>query len=246
MSPARGYYSLVQYCPDPGRAEVANVGVLLFCPERSFLEVRFSEGSRRITRFFGRGSYDPGAVKAARQALRNRLEVERSSFGDVRGLQAFIDTRANDIRITAPRPVKVIDRASDLLDRLFGELVAAPENQKAIEERRSAVASQLAEHFRKSRARDRIQTDYEVEVPVVRRNLKVPYAYRNGAVNLVYPQTFAAQGTAERNRAPLDRRRLVRGRRLRYGIDSDRASWRVQGRLLHAGPDTRAGPQGRT
>ena len=32
----------------------------------------------------------------------------------------------------------------------------------------------------------------------------MPYAYRNGAVNLVYPQTFAAQGTATAERLAVE------------------------------------------
>ena len=35
--PTRGYYSLIQFCPDTCRLEVANVGVVLYCPEVSFL-----------------------------------------------------------------------------------------------------------------------------------------------------------------------------------------------------------------
>lgn len=34
----KGYYSIIQYCPDLSRFEAANVGVLLFCPERAFLK----------------------------------------------------------------------------------------------------------------------------------------------------------------------------------------------------------------
>jgi len=30
MNPTRGYYCIIQYCPDLGRLEAANIGVLLF------------------------------------------------------------------------------------------------------------------------------------------------------------------------------------------------------------------------
>ena len=46
MKPSKGYYSLIQYCPDLGRLEAANVGVLLFCPERGFL--KFSTRTRSV------------------------------------------------------------------------------------------------------------------------------------------------------------------------------------------------------
>ena len=38
MKPSRGYYCIIQYCPDLGRLEAANIGVLLFCPDRGFLK----------------------------------------------------------------------------------------------------------------------------------------------------------------------------------------------------------------
>jgi len=42
MNPTNGYYSLVQYCPDPSRVEAANVGAILFCPTLPYLDVRMS------------------------------------------------------------------------------------------------------------------------------------------------------------------------------------------------------------
>ena len=53
MNATKGYYSLVQYCPDVARQEAANVGVVLFCPELAFLEARLASSNHRIRRFFG-------------------------------------------------------------------------------------------------------------------------------------------------------------------------------------------------
>jgi hypothetical protein len=33
-TPVRGYYSILQFVPDLKRSEGANIGVVLFCPER--------------------------------------------------------------------------------------------------------------------------------------------------------------------------------------------------------------------
>ena len=46
--PVKGYFCLVQYCPDLARREVANVGVLLFSPEHDFLEARLVTGNQRV------------------------------------------------------------------------------------------------------------------------------------------------------------------------------------------------------
>jgi hypothetical protein len=54
----KGCYSIVQYCPDLGRFEGANVGVLLFCPERAFLKALTIRNYSRIIRFFGTEGHD--------------------------------------------------------------------------------------------------------------------------------------------------------------------------------------------
>ena len=53
MKPEKGYYSVIQYCPDLGRFEAANMGVLLFCPESGFLKSLMSGNNSRIIKFFG-------------------------------------------------------------------------------------------------------------------------------------------------------------------------------------------------
>lgn len=123
MAGHNGYYSLIQYCPDASRAEAANVGVLLFCPDLRYIDAKVSRGNDRIARFFHRGTFDAERINAAKQAIVSRLEVERDAFRTLDDLQRFIDTRANEIIVTTPRPVKVRDAAEDLT-RLFSELVA--------------------------------------------------------------------------------------------------------------------------
>ena len=58
MSSHRAYYSIIQFCPDRGRAEAANVGVLSPCPELGFVV----PGRRRCTaraKFFGKARSMP-------------------------------------------------------------------------------------------------------------------------------------------------------------------------------------------
>lgn len=122
MEAARGYYSLIQYCPDPSKAKSANVGVLLFCPALKFIEARTSAGNDRVRRFFGKDSFDPGRLRAAERAIESRLHVSREDFRTLEDLNSFIETRANELRITSPRPMKVLNPEADL-DDLFAELV---------------------------------------------------------------------------------------------------------------------------
>jgi len=95
----KGYYALVQYCPDPSRAEAANVGVLLFCPEREFIDVRTAASNQHIARFFGRDSYDADRLRTVKRFIEDRVQVHPSQFKTLEDLNRFIESRANDIII---------------------------------------------------------------------------------------------------------------------------------------------------
>lgn len=125
MVPAkRGYYSLIQFCPDSSRAEAVNLGVLLFCPEARFIGARTAEGNERATELVGQGGVNSASLDAAKRSIERRLEVDRERFQTLEDLQDFVDSRANVLKLTAPRPVKVFDPEEDLR-KLFDELVAA-------------------------------------------------------------------------------------------------------------------------
>lgn len=122
MKPKRGYYSLVQFCPNPSRLEAVNVGVVLFCPEAEFLDARTSSSNRRAEQLVGRGNLERAALNAAKRSIERRLEVDRESFKNVEDLRKFIDTRGNSLKLTESRPVKVVDPAEEL-EKLYEELV---------------------------------------------------------------------------------------------------------------------------
>ena len=116
-----GYYSCIQFCPDAGRAECANVGVILFCPDAKFLDSRDAKCGRRIQEFFQMNIEDALCVNAAVAATVDRLD----SCWTREHLEHFIATRANDIILTPLRPMRVTDPSKDL-DRLYRELVKWP------------------------------------------------------------------------------------------------------------------------
>jgi hypothetical protein len=115
----KSYYSLIQYCPDPARLECVNVGVLLLCPETGFLDAKLSQNDDRVQLLFG-PNLDLVRFNAAKQAIKNRLKTE--NIRELKDLSEFIATRANELRITQPRPVKVI-RPDQALQDLFDGLV---------------------------------------------------------------------------------------------------------------------------
>lgn len=128
MTTHRGYFSLIQYCPDASRLEAANVGVVLFCPELSFLEARTAHRNDRARRFFGSGTFNSQALRDAKRAIERRLAVERDYIRSLEQFEQFINTRANELKLTSPRPMKVGQPVKDL-DALFVELVGGRANE---------------------------------------------------------------------------------------------------------------------
>jgi hypothetical protein len=50
MTPTKGYYSIVQYCPDLSRGETTNIGIVLLVPERGYLSARNAGAVAKVHR----------------------------------------------------------------------------------------------------------------------------------------------------------------------------------------------------
>lgn len=194
MTASRGWYSLIQFCPDPSRAEAVNVGVILFCPERRFISARTTTENGRARKLFGADTFDPFQLNAAKKAIEERLEVERDRFRTLDDLQKFIDTRANEIVISPPRPTRVESPEQDLAS-LFDELVGG----RAQRRKPSPAVAILDAAFRRLEPTKRVFVNHKFTVPVIERELVAPYAYRNGQLNLVKPETFSSDPTRAEN-----------------------------------------------
>ena len=190
MKPTEGYYCLIQYCPDLSRLEAANIGVLLFCPDRLFLQARTARDNRRIRHFFGREGHDWSQINSFKVGIEERLEVEQENVHTVEDLQHFIQLRANQIQITAPRPMRVENPSQDL-DQLFRDLVGGAH-------RKQGGASKpfkrcVGDRFSNAGLDSKIARDLMIHVPISNESLKIPYGYQNGRFNLIQPVTFASK-----------------------------------------------------
>lgn len=185
MNSSNAYYSIIQYCPDHARLEAANIGVLLFCPESGFLKARVSAGNDRIRRFFTGHALDRDRLNATKRAIIERLEAEQPQFRTIEDLKQFIATRANDVLLTEVRPMKVFDPEQDL-NRLFSSLVGGRELRR----RPQPLFPQLDSALRSKPLQGRICFDRTVVIPVLQKEMRVPYAYENGVLNLVKPHLF--------------------------------------------------------
>ena len=216
MTAKRGYYSLVQFYPNPSRAEAVNLGVVLFCPDAGFLDAKMSVGNRPAMKLVGRVGVDPAALNAAKRAIERRLHVDRVSFQTPDDFRRFAETRANVLRLTAPRPVKVVEPELEI-EQLFQELVGG----RSRSSQDKMVLPRIDELFRRLQQEKRARLNVTVTVPIEGRPLHVPYEYRNGDMNLVRPQVFSSQeGPAIRMAVQL----AVAGDLLRrYGADKEGA-----------------------
>ncbi len=87
MSFAKGYYSIIQYCPDPSRLEAVNIGVTLFSPDLHFLKTRFGRSRTRISHLFGKQDWE--FVHLQRTAIEARLAKEQEAFASLEDFQGI-------------------------------------------------------------------------------------------------------------------------------------------------------------
>ena len=186
----RALYSVVQYVPDGGRAEAANVGVVLFVPEPRILEVRVSESLERVRRFFRPGRRQIQRIESALDAFKHRLELARGELQNESDLAQFAAARADAIRLTIPRIVIVHQWFSDL-DALYRELVG--DRERAILDAAAQVRPlppHVAEVFGRLEAQRKIWRPGHITLPTTDTRFDVPIAFLNGRVNYVRPESL--------------------------------------------------------
>jgi len=197
MEPTKGYYSLLQYCPDVSRAEVANVGVLLFVPESGFVDLKVSRKNERIKNIFGRDTVDVLILNSGKRALVNRVKRFREEGVDLEKIEEFIATRANELLFSPLRPTKVEHPVNNLnalyrtLVSLRGELPHMGEKRPRLKQ--EPLIKDLDTFFRKRRTYKRVYLNKKISLPDFGLNIKAPYAYENGVLNLIKTVSFGNQ-----------------------------------------------------
>jgi hypothetical protein len=185
MEAQSGYYSLIQYCPDFSREESVNVGVLLLCPEIRFLEARFSKNNERAKKLFGKEDFDSFLIRSAKETIETRLQLQKEELCSFEGLSKFIQTRANDLKITQPRSIKILEPEVELQE-LFNELV---ELEETTPPKKLALVPELDATFRSLEFKGKIKFNQEIKIPFG-GSIDVPYCYQNGSLNLIKPEKF--------------------------------------------------------
>lgn len=183
MSQHRGHYSLIQFCPDPSRLEGVNIGVLVYSSSEQRLQVMVTRNNQRIRKFFGSQNWD--FVNRAKASVENQLQTQE--FLTTRDLDEYISRRANVIRLTALRPMRIEDIQADaklLYERLVG---------REPTERKRRIDGVLTQRLIQAGVEGLVRKSLSVEIPDFNRAIRVPYGYQNGRFNLISPVQFDAE-----------------------------------------------------
>ncbi len=117
---SKAVYSLIQFCPDLGRQEMFNVGLVVFRRDPFLIDVRIARGFG--TSAPGGIDVDQDLFEATKRAFAMRLEDEAHRFRGAEDLASFRASGTNPLLLTSPREMLLHDPGSDL-SALFHELV---------------------------------------------------------------------------------------------------------------------------
>lgn len=193
----QGYYSLIQYCPDWTRLEVCNLGVMLFCPKRKFLEVEMTRKNTRIHSIFGK-NHSLDHVRTFKESFAKRIRVEKENISGLDDLKRFIARRANSFLITEPRSIAVDDPARELSE-LFVEIFGKPskpesKNRVSVKDR---FYQALEKNFGSNLDQRVVRSLPRIEVPVpgFQRTIRPCAGYLNGSFNIVINERLAPENS---------------------------------------------------
>lgn len=186
MEPRQGHYSLIQFCPDRGRAEAVNVGLVLLVPAEKKLEVRMAPTSRRVQQVFGKGAVDSWWLKTVRESFQRGLMTEHRAgrFTSAEDLDHYFATLGNDIIATPARPTRV-ENVQASVERLFARFVGAalPSEQQA---ELPAIVKPLDDAFRRLHARlVPVKFGERFTIPGYPHHVQADYVFPNGDASLV-------------------------------------------------------------
>jgi hypothetical protein len=184
MTQTRGFFSVIQFCPDLDRGEYANVGVVLVVPQGGILEVRLSEDNEGPKQRFGVEAFDDARLTVAKKGLVGRVREEAPTWSSAEDLLRFARKEGNNLTLSSPKVILVEDASAEIVE-LYSRLVHVEPRRRP----RLAIPD-LATVFETRLIGVPLLKNYEVELAEY-GTLKVPYAYQNGVLNLIRPEAFS-------------------------------------------------------
>ncbi len=124
MNRCAGFYTLVQYWPDPERAEGVNIGVLLFETGRGLVEQKFLPDLVAVHERFPWAMFDEVRFERAWRAVVER--IRREPVRTREDLRSFAAKEAGNLVMTEPRSIAFED-ATAITAVLHAKLVQPPQ-----------------------------------------------------------------------------------------------------------------------
>jgi hypothetical protein len=192
----KGYYSLIQFCPDRSRLEAANIGVVLVCPERKFIDSKIVESNDKLRRFFHGLQLDFNLIKFQKKVIKRRIFDSCAQLINPDNLKTFAQTRGNQILVTEPRSIRVDGDPALKLDQLFAELVGERTERTKTRDFEQQIVLKLDQSLQNAGLTKSVKRQVSVNLKSLDRTITAPIGYQNGRFNLVVPREFAQSNSS--------------------------------------------------
>lgn len=191
---AKGYFSIIQFSPDPAHTEAINIGILLSVPELSFLDTKVTDNFSRVKNVLLNKQNDEFMLTAINSFVET-IKDDLSRYNSKDELEHLIFTRAHEIQLTELRTIKTDDPQKDL-DEIFEQLI--PVQQKAQKQKQNILFPDFDRLLRTDEFVNRIEFNKEIKLPILDTRFVAPYAYVNGRTNLIKPVAITGFDIAEK------------------------------------------------
>ena len=208
MTQMRGFFSVIQYCPDLDRGEYANVGIVLAIPQHRVLEVRISEDNEGPKQRFGAKAFDDVRLTIAKKGLAGRVREEGATWSSAEDLLRFSSKEGNNLTLSVPKVIMVENPTADL-EELYSRLVHVERRRKQRRRKQRLQAPDLVAVFEAGLIGVPLLTNYQVEIPEY-GDWEVPYAYQNGVLNLISSEAFSERAAEDKGNDLAVKAHLVR------------------------------------
>ncbi|RJP24477.1 MAG: DUF3037 domain-containing protein [Candidatus Abyssobacteria bacterium SURF_5] len=198
-------YVIVRFVPDFVKGEFVNVGIVLECRERRFVDFHFSSDLARISRIFPNANVD--IVRGIAKDLRKRLgrsgeeyyaDLFRSSSTQEADtfLAKLLHDYSNHIEISQPK-ASLCDDPEEELKKLFQMYVTS----KTKPEEKAPTHQRIVREFKRQFQEEKVLTLLMEQERVSGKGYEyiVDFAYRNGIPNYIETLNLAVSDDHKKN-----------------------------------------------
>ncbi len=194
-----GFYSIIQFCPDWQRLEVANVGVVLFCEDLEYFRAKIEPGKGRIQQLFGNSLGNIDYVQRFKEDMQFAFDRDAQKVKTLDAMQEYCSQWVNHFVFTKPRPTLVPGDPGNSLNQLYEELFADTV-PKISRSRQPNIRGHFLKGLQKemgARFKKEIMTSFDVSVENLGDKIRADVGFQNGVFNAIRMQTLTQKHARE-------------------------------------------------